>query len=212
MPPLSPGDYYSRLVRPWTPGPGDATRELAEIFTILSKPMRPAAPDPPAGMRWEWPGSWGQPGLVEFADALNGPWTPGSRPNLQSVVLHLESPETPGTDCAAAFPARPAMAPRPVGLAGWRGCLGPVGIPQRCQDTHGGRALPACPARGRGGGVGGHQDGALAGRGATVQYANRFTCAPRPVTPFVVPSFDRWQPSVPLTLHWPPKWTPPYWL
>ena len=98
MPSLAPDEFYAHLARPWTPEPGDVTDELTDALMALSKPIPLVLPDSPAGMQWEmeWKFSGGRAGQgpADPADALNGPWTPGNRPNLQSVISYLELAET----------------------------------------------------------------------------------------------------------------------
>ncbi len=71
----------------------DRTKEL--LAALQSLPAEPTwtLPDPPKGMRWA-----GQPtGLLEPYEIVDGEWTPKTRPHMQAVIRHLN---TPGVETA----------------------------------------------------------------------------------------------------------------
>lgn len=65
----------------------DRTKELVAALAALPPLPKLVLPPPPPNMRWNSAG-----GLIEPNDLLYGEWTPDSRPNLQAVVVHLNTP------------------------------------------------------------------------------------------------------------------------
>ncbi len=93
MPPRSADNYYEGLCPDRTPSADDVTAELLPIMLTLGQSVSFNYPPPPNGMTWQWPrgGSVPASGTLDVTDSLNGGWEPAARPNLQTVIAHLES-------------------------------------------------------------------------------------------------------------------------
>ena len=66
----------------------DRTAELLAAFNALPPEPMWTLPPAPKGMRWT-----GTPrGPIEPSDITYGDWTPDTRPHMQAVIRHLESP------------------------------------------------------------------------------------------------------------------------
>jgi len=91
----------------------DRTTELVEALNALPPEPPFTLPPAPEGMRWKpivYPS-------IQVTDALNGPWTPETRPHLQAVIDYVESPAV-----EAALARIAAIEP-----GGWRP-FGPTGV------------------------------------------------------------------------------------
>lgn len=75
---------------PRTPPDPKLDRTAAIIAAIAAIPPEPTwtLPPPPEGMRWERSPA----GPIDLSEAVDGPWTPGTRPHLKAVIDYLETP------------------------------------------------------------------------------------------------------------------------
>ncbi len=75
---------------PRTPPDPKLDRTAAIMAAIAAIPPEPTwtLPPPPEGMRWDRSPT----GPIELAEAVDGPWTPETRPHLKAVIDYLETP------------------------------------------------------------------------------------------------------------------------